>query len=92
MTIQESGYPVEPWCLRETSFNLELLAQSESVMALSNGHIGCGAADGVDQHLGRTDLDGDPFDEPHVEILIFDVEQGPLGGAARGPFGRGCRR
>jgi alpha,alpha-trehalose phosphorylase len=34
------AYPVEPWHIRETTLNLDLLAQSESVFALSNGHIG----------------------------------------------------
>jgi alpha,alpha-trehalose phosphorylase len=38
--IQQSSYDVEPWHLRETSFDPEVLAQSESVFALSNGHIG----------------------------------------------------
>lgn len=33
-------FTVEPWCLRETELNLDLLAQSESVFALSNGHVG----------------------------------------------------
>ena len=33
-------YAVEPWCLRETELDLDVLAQSESVFALSNGHIG----------------------------------------------------
>ena len=31
---------VEPWCVCETQLRLDLLAQSESVFALSNGHIG----------------------------------------------------
>ncbi|MET8570790.1 glycosyl hydrolase family 65 protein [Streptomyces sp. NPDC004783] len=33
-------YAVEPWSVRETALNLDLLAQSESVFALSNGHVG----------------------------------------------------
>ena len=33
-------FPIEPWCIRETELRLDLLAQTESVMALSNGHIG----------------------------------------------------
>jgi alpha,alpha-trehalose phosphorylase len=33
-------YGVEPWCVREARLNLDGLAQSESVFALSNGHIG----------------------------------------------------
>ena len=38
--ITNAPYGVEPWCLTETSLDLNLLAQSESVFALSNGHIG----------------------------------------------------
>lgn len=38
--ITHPAYPVEPWCLRETGLHLDLLAQSESLFALSNGHIG----------------------------------------------------
>ncbi|MDT5238058.1 MAG: hypothetical protein QOD97_256, partial [Mycobacterium sp.] len=38
--IVDDAYPVEPWHVRETALNLDLLAQSESVFALSNGHIG----------------------------------------------------
>jgi trehalose/maltose hydrolase-like predicted phosphorylase len=34
------GYPVEPWHIRETTLNLDVLGESESVFALSNGHIG----------------------------------------------------
>ncbi|MFE7777176.1 glycoside hydrolase family 65 protein [Streptomyces sp. NPDC057445] len=38
--ITHPSYVVEPWCLRETELNLDVLAQSESVFALANGHIG----------------------------------------------------
>jgi len=38
--ITEPTFPVEPWVVRETHLNLDLLAQSESIFALSNGHIG----------------------------------------------------
>ncbi len=34
------AFTVEPWCLREQSLNLDTIAQSESVFALANGHIG----------------------------------------------------
>jgi len=37
--IRQSSYGVDPWQLRETEFNADLLAQSESIFALSNGHI-----------------------------------------------------
>jgi alpha,alpha-trehalose phosphorylase len=39
MTNQRA-YTVEPWCVREVRLNLPRLPQSESVFALSNGHIG----------------------------------------------------
>ena len=38
--IQQPAYPVEPWTIRETELCFDNLAQSESVFALSNGHIG----------------------------------------------------
>jgi len=38
--IRERAYPVDPWHIRETRLDLDLLAQSESVFALANGHIG----------------------------------------------------
>ncbi|GAB3610017.1 glycosyl hydrolase family 65 protein [Humibacter ginsengiterrae] len=38
--IDHPSFAVEPWCLRETSLDLDVLAQTESVFALSNGHIG----------------------------------------------------
>src|SRR5436853_4765645 len=38
--IPDGTLPVEPWQVREPKLNLDVLAQSESVFALSNGHIG----------------------------------------------------
>ncbi len=38
--IQQRPFAGEPWALRETELDLELLAQTESLFALSNGHIG----------------------------------------------------
>lgn len=38
--ITHSAYSIEPWRLLETGLDLDVLAQSESVFALSNGHIG----------------------------------------------------
>jgi len=38
--ITNAPFGVEPWCLTEASLDLNLIAQSESVFALSNGHIG----------------------------------------------------
>ncbi|MGE2689627.1 glycoside hydrolase family 65 protein [Mycolicibacterium pulveris] len=38
--ITDELYPVEPWHIRETSLDLRILDESESIFALSNGHIG----------------------------------------------------
>ncbi|MDT0399761.1 MULTISPECIES: glycoside hydrolase family 65 protein [Streptomyces] len=38
--ITQRAYAVEPWTVREHSLDLDVLAQSESVFALSNGHVG----------------------------------------------------
>lgn len=38
--IRQGTFTVEPWNLRERALGLDLLAQSESVFALSNGHLG----------------------------------------------------
>ncbi|MFK4144646.1 glycoside hydrolase family 65 protein [Streptomyces sp. NPDC004065] len=38
--ITHRSYAVEPWTVRETELSLDVLAQSESVFALSNGHVG----------------------------------------------------
>ncbi len=38
--IEHPAFPVEEWSVRETGLNLDTLAQTESIFALSNGHIG----------------------------------------------------
>jgi len=38
--IKQAAYGTEPWRLVEKELDLDLLAQSESIFALSNGHIG----------------------------------------------------
>ena len=38
--IRHGSYDVAPWEVREHTLDLDVLAQSESVFALSNGHIG----------------------------------------------------
>ena len=59
--IGESAFPVEPWSLRERSLELDLLAQSESLFALSNGHIGL-----------RGNLDeGEPYGIPGTYLNSF---------------------
>src|SRR5205814_842895 len=56
-----------PWCVPETHLDLEVLAQTESVFALSNGHIGL-----------RANLDeGEPFGIPGTYLNSF-YERRPL--------------
>jgi alpha,alpha-trehalose phosphorylase len=65
--IKQGAYGVEPWSLKESGLNMELLAQSESVFALSNGHIGL-----------RGNLDeGEPHGLPGTYLNSF-FEQRPL--------------
>ena len=65
--IEQRAFPVEPWHVREASLDLGLLAQSESVFALSNGHIGL-----------RGNLDeGEPHGIPGSYLAGF-YEQRPL--------------
>src|SRR5829696_1980722 len=37
---EDATFPVEPWQLREVGLDLDELARSESLFALSNGHLG----------------------------------------------------
>jgi alpha,alpha-trehalose phosphorylase len=60
--IDHPAYTCEPWRLRETSLDLATLPQSESVFALSNGHIGV-----------RANLDeGEPFGLPGTYLNSVD--------------------
>lgn len=73
------GHPrfsIEPWSVTETALDLDVLAQAESVFALSNGHIGL-----------RGNLDeGDPHGLPGTYLnSVFEVH--PLPYAETG-FGR----
>ena len=78
--IQQPAFQVEPWSVRETKLDLERLAQTESVFALSNGHIGLrGNLDEGEPHgLPGTYLGG--FWEaralPSAEPGYGDPEQG----------------
>jgi alpha,alpha-trehalose phosphorylase len=38
--IAHHAYPAEPWVVRERELDLDFLAQSESIFALANGHLG----------------------------------------------------
>ena len=65
--IRQPGFVVEPWAVRETAVDLEYLAQTESVFALSNGHLGL-----------RANLDeGEPFGLPGTYLAGF-YETRPL--------------
>ncbi|HZE51426.1 MAG TPA: glycosyl hydrolase family 65 protein [Jatrophihabitantaceae bacterium] len=65
--IPEPRFPVEQWSIRELGLDLDQLAQSESVFALSNGHIGI-----------RGNLDeGDPHGLPGTYLNSF-YETRPL--------------
>jgi alpha,alpha-trehalose phosphorylase len=59
--IKQAAYGTEPWRLVEKHLDLDLLAQSESILALSNGHIGL-----------RGNLDeGDPHGLPGTYLNSF---------------------
>jgi alpha,alpha-trehalose phosphorylase len=59
--IQHPGFRVEPWAVCETELDLSRLAQTESVFALANGHIGL-----------RGNLDeGEPFGLPGTYLAGF---------------------
>ncbi len=59
--ITHPAFTVEPWAVRETRLDLDVLAQSESVFALANGHIGL-----------RANLDeGEPFGLPGTYLNSF---------------------
>ncbi len=73
--IEQSAFPVEPWCIRESRLDLDLLAQSESLLALSNGHIGL-----------RGNLDeGEPHGIPGTYLNSFyELRDMPYGEAGYG--------
>jgi alpha,alpha-trehalose phosphorylase len=73
--IRQSAYGVEPWQLRESELNLDMLAQSESIFALSNGHIGL-----------RGNLDeGDPHGLPGTYLnSVYEVRPLPYAEAGYG--------
>jgi alpha,alpha-trehalose phosphorylase len=65
--IDHPAFAAEPWSLRETYLDLDVLAQTESLFALSNGHIGL-----------RGNLDeGEPFGLPGTYLNSF-YERRPL--------------
>jgi alpha,alpha-trehalose phosphorylase len=78
--IQQEAFQVEPWAVHETELDLVRLAQTESVFAVSNGHIGLrgNLDEGEPAGLAGTYLAG--FYEvrplPYAEAAYGDPEQG----------------
>jgi alpha,alpha-trehalose phosphorylase len=71
--IQHRCFRVEPWAVRETELDLDVLAQSESLFAVANGHIGL-----------RGNLDeGEPHGLPGTYLNAF-YETRPLPHAEAG--------
>ena len=59
--IEHPAFTVEEWSVRETELNFDTLAQTESIFALSNGHIGL-----------RANLDeGEPYGLPGTYLNSF---------------------
>src|SRR3977135_974217 len=73
--IIADAFPAEPWHLRARPLLLNLLAQSESLFALSNGHIGL-----------RGNLDeGEPYGLPGTYLnSFFEVRPLPYAEAGYG--------
>src|SRR5271156_3350870 len=59
--ITQEAFPVEPWQVRETRLDLNMTAQSESLFALSNGHMG----------LRGTLDEGEPYGLPGTYLNAF---------------------
>jgi len=62
--IRHTAFRPEPWCVREGALDLDILAQTESMFALSNGHLGL-----------RGNLDeGEPYGMPGTYLnSVYDV-------------------
>ena len=73
--IREDVFAVEPWAVAERELDLELLPQTESLFALSNGHIGL-----------RGNLDeGEPWGLPGTYLNgFYEVRPLPQAEAAYG--------
>ncbi len=73
--IKQAAFSVEPWSLRETALDLDILAQTESVFALSNGHVGW-----------RANLDeGEPHGLPGTYLNgVYEVRPFPYPEASYG--------
>lgn len=89
--IRHGAYPTEPWSVSETALDLNVLAQSESLFALSNGHIGLrgNLDEGEPYGIPGTYLNGfyekkpQPYAEagygfPETDQTLVDVANGKL--------------
>jgi alpha,alpha-trehalose phosphorylase len=78
--IQQHTFPIEPWAIREIDLDFDRLAQTESIFALSNGHVGLrGNLDEGEPHgLPGTYLSGfwESRQLPYAEAGYGDPEQG----------------
>ncbi|MFE7126254.1 glycoside hydrolase family 65 protein [Streptomyces sp. NPDC057617] len=78
--ITHSAFVAEPWRVRESGLYWDVLAQSESVFALSNGHVGWrGNLDEGEPHgLLGSYLNGvhEKHPSPHAEAGYGDPESG----------------
>lgn len=72
---EQSLFPIEPWAVRETELHLDRLAQSESLFALANGHIGL-----------RGNLDeGEPYSLPGSYLnSVYELRPLPYAEAGYG--------
>ena len=66
--IRHPAFPADPWSIRETELQLDSLAQTESVFAISNGHVGL-----------RGNLDeGEPFGLPGTYLAgVYELRPLP---------------
>ena len=73
--INDEAFPVEPWQVRETELHHHLLPQTESLFALSNGHIGL-----------RGNLDeGEPYGLPGTYLNgLYEIRPLPYAEAGFG--------
>src|SRR5258708_36082553 len=73
--IKHPAFAVEEWAVHETELNLAILAQTESIFALSNGHIGL-----------RGNLDeGEPNGIPGTYLnSVYELRSLPQGEAGYG--------
>jgi alpha,alpha-trehalose phosphorylase len=69
------AFAIEPWAVRETELDLQVLAQTESIFALANGHIGL-----------RANLDeGEPFGLPGTYLnSLYELRPLPYAEAGYG--------